>query len=97
MQVWEDVTEIKKTEQTIIQLKDELAQKAKDKYFSLFNAINEGFGIGEVIFDENGNGVDLRWSDLNPQFEKMAGLSREEMLIGKTVRELMPGMELKWF
>ena len=39
----------------------------------------------------------MKWLELNPQYERLTGLSRSEMLSGKTVREIQPSAEDKWF
>ncbi|HEY4650464.1 MAG TPA: PAS domain S-box protein [Pontibacter sp.] len=70
---WEDVTERKKAEQEILLLKDEVAQKATDKYQALFNSIDDGFVILEMIFDDTGKPVDFIYRENNPAFIKHVG------------------------
>ncbi|MDJ1482559.1 PAS domain-containing protein [Cytophagaceae bacterium YF14B1] len=89
-----DITVQKKAEQEMLQLKDTLAQKATDKYLSLFNSIDEGFCIIEVLFDTNQVPFDWRFLEVNPAFEKNNGLHNAA---GKTILELTPDIELKWF
>lgn len=48
----QDVTDWKGAEQQLLYMKDALAKQATDKYLSLFNSIDEGFSIIEVLFDE---------------------------------------------
>ncbi len=62
----------------------------------LFNQIDQGFGILEVIFDREERPVDYRFVDINPAFEKMTGIATDDALSGKTVRELIPNIEQKW-
>jgi hypothetical protein len=50
----QDITERTKAAQQILRLKDAVAQRATDKYLTLFNAIDEGFYQCEIIFDEAG-------------------------------------------
>jgi signal transduction histidine kinase len=60
----------------------------------LFNAIDEGFCIIEVIFDENEGPIDYRFLEINPSFEKQTGLIGAQ---GKRMRELVPEHEEHWF
>ncbi len=62
---------------------------------SLFATMHEGFAYHEIICDEQGAPVDYRYLDINPAFERLTGLKRETT-IGKTVREVIPGIEEEW-
>jgi PAS domain S-box-containing protein len=84
--VFRDITERKEAEQVVLRLKDELAQKATDKYLSIFNSIDEGFHLVEVIFDENNRVVDLAILEENPAAQRIFG----ESFVGKTIRETHP-------
>ena len=86
VQVWEDITEIKQAEQKVIDLKDQLAQHATDKYQALFNSIDEGFCIIEKV--EGDGRVNFRFIEINPAFEKHIGVRD---VVGKTTREAFPG------
>jgi PAS domain S-box-containing protein len=55
----------------------------------------EGFALHEIICDDQGKPVDYRFLDMNPAFEKLTGLNREQAL-GKTVLTIMPGTESFW-
>jgi PAS domain S-box-containing protein len=63
-------------------------------YRMLFNAIDEGFCIIEVIFDENENPIDYRFIETNLSFEKQTGLIDAQ---GKRMRQLAPKHEEHWF
>ncbi len=71
----------------------ELSESEKH-YRMLFNAIDEGFCIIEVIFDENEKPIDYRFLEINPSFEKQTGLIDAQ---GKRMRELAPKHEEHWF
>jgi PAS domain S-box-containing protein len=71
----------------------ELSESEK-RYRALFNAIDEGFCIIEVIFDENEKPIDYRFLEINPSFEKQTGLIGAQ---GKRMRELAPKHEEHWF
>lgn len=83
----ENITSRKNAEQEILRLKDEIAQKATDKYHSVFNSIDEGFCILEMIYDDSGAPIDYRFIEINPAFERQTGLKR---VIGKTGSQVIP-------
>jgi PAS domain S-box-containing protein len=69
-------------------------EKSKEKYRTLFESIDEGFCICEMLFDQKGEPQDYRFLEVNPIFEMMTGLKRAT---GKTARELVPDLEPFWF
>lgn len=69
-------------------------QESEAKYRSLFDSIDQGFCIIEMIFDENNLPVDYRFLEINPSFEKQTGLVRAQ---GKRMRELAAEHENYWF
>ena len=62
-------------------------------YRELFSAIDEGFCLCEMILDSNGEPVDYRFIEVNPQFESMTGLVDAP---GRTAYELVPDLEASW-
>jgi PAS domain S-box-containing protein len=69
-------------------------QRSEESYRLLFDSIDEGFCIIEVIFDENEKPIDYRFLKINPSFEKQTGLIDAQ---GKRMRELAPKHEEHWF
>ena len=51
-----------------------------------------GFAHHEIILDEQDRPVDYRFIEVNPSFEKVTGLKAENV-VGKTVRQVIPGIE----
>ncbi len=88
-----DITAQKKAEEEVIKVKDELAKRATEKYLTLFNSINDGFCILEVIFNDEQNAADCRYMDTNIVFEQITGLENAR---GRTIRELRPDLEPYW-
>ena len=74
-------------------VEDALAQ-SEAKYRSLFESIDEGFCIIEMLFDARDKPVDYRFLEVNAAFERQSGLLGAE---GRTVRELVPGIDEHWF
>ena len=70
----------------------EKLKESEEKYRSLFENMNTGFAYHEVIVDNNNKPIDYKYIEANNQFEKMTGLKISE-LIGKTVTEVLPGIE----
>ncbi len=69
--------------------------QAQEKYKMLFEQMLDGFALHEMIFDHAGTPVDYRFLAMNPAFERMTGLKSCEV-IGKTVFNVLPGIEKKW-
>ena len=92
----QDVTEREQAAQELLRMKDELTQRATDNYVALYNSMDEGFCIVEVLFDAEAaqHPVDYRFLDINPAFEVQTGL---QGALGKTIRELVPAHEQHWF
>lgn len=63
-------------------------------YRNLFDAIDEGFCIIEVLFDGNDVAIDYRFVEVNASFERQTGLVDA---VGKRMREFAPDHEEHWF
>ncbi|MEP0949655.1 PAS domain-containing protein [Leptolyngbya subtilissima] len=68
-------------------------RESEAKYRTLFESIDEGFCIVEVLFDENDTPVDYRILEVNPVFEQQTGLRQA---VGKTARQLVSDPEYFW-
>ncbi len=70
-------------------------RESESRFRSLFDSMHEGFAFHEVICNDDGKVIDYRYLDLNPAFELLTGLKRENT-IGRTVREVIPNIEEYW-
>jgi len=74
---------------------EEALRTSEARYRLLFDSMLDGFALHEIICDEAGQPVDYRFLEINPAFERLTGL-RAADLIGKTVLEVLPGIEPVW-
>jgi two-component system CheB/CheR fusion protein len=79
-----DITQRRKTEEEL--------RSSEDRYRSLFNSIDEGFCLLEMIF-EGTTAVDYQILEVNPAFGKLTGLHD---VVGRRVREFLPQIEKHW-
>ena len=57
----------------------------------LFTNMTDGFGLVEVICNNDGKPYDYRYLEINPAFELYLGVKREQIL-GKTMLEIFPNV-----
>ncbi len=60
-------------------------------YHQLFNGMLDGFSLWEILCDDKRKPCDFRLMDLNPSFEKLAGLGKTK-LTGKRAGEVIHGL-----
>jgi len=63
------------------------------RYRTLFESMDQGFCVIEVLFDEQNVPVDYRFDEMNGMFEQHTGISNA---VGKTALELVPGIDRFW-
>lgn len=79
-----DITQRKHMEQAL--------RESEVRFRSLFENMQSGFALQELILDERGEPEDFRYLEVNHAFEEQTGLTREEV-IGRRVTEAIPGIE----
>ena len=78
--------------EVLFETKEALRQSEKS-YQTLFDSIDEGMCVIDVIFEDN-TPVDYRFIEVNATFEAQTGLHDP---IDKTARELVPDLDESWF
>ncbi|HAZ43440.1 MAG TPA: histidine kinase [Cyanobacteria bacterium UBA11371] len=73
---------------------EEALRESEAKYRSLFESIDDGFALLEVLYDNDDRPIDCRFLEVSPSFESHTGLPQAQ---GKTLRELIPSVESGWF
>lgn len=81
----QDITEQKQAQKEL--------HDSEQRYRALFENMDEGFCVVEMIHDLNGTTVDFRFVTINQAFEKQAGL---QDVLGKTIHQLVPNIEPYW-
>ena len=72
---------------------EEKLYESEEIHRSLFNSIDEGFCIIEMVLDKTKKPIDYRFVAVNPSFEKQSGLVNAQ---GRLASDLMPGLEHYW-
>jgi PAS domain S-box-containing protein len=62
-------------------------KKSEEKYHSLYSSMNEGLALHEIIYNNKKEAVDYIIYDVNPAYEQIIGLNREEV-IGRKASEI---------
>jgi PAS domain S-box-containing protein len=74
---------------------EEALRHSEARFRSLFESMNQGFAVCELVRDETGRPIDYQILDINPAGERLTGITRAEFA-GRRVREVLPGMEMWW-
>ncbi|MGQ9427118.1 PAS domain-containing protein [Gilvimarinus sp. F26214L] len=99
-----DISQRKALEQALEKANEQLEEKVRERtrhlreseqrYRKLFEAIDEGFCIVQVLFDAQQRSVNYRYLETNPAFARHTGL---EHATGATALDVAPDMDRAWF
>ncbi len=91
--LFRNITKQKQTEEALLRAREELAQRAVDKYQSLFRSIDEGFCILQV--EQKDGMADYRILEANERYYLQTGKPPETA--GKSMRSAVPGIDEYWY
>ena len=74
---------------------EQASRASEEKYRTLFNSIDEGFVIAELLFDDEGKPFDLVVLETNASFERL--MRTRTSSVGKRALEIFPAAEASWF
>lgn len=74
-----DITDRKSTENAL--------RDSEERYRAVYNYMNEGLCSHELVYDENGKAVDYRITDVNPMYESLVHILREDA-VGRLATEV---------
>jgi PAS domain S-box-containing protein len=81
-----DITDLKQAEKA--------RRESEIRFRTLFESMDEGYCVVEMIFDEENNPIDYRFLEVNPVFERQTGIKDGR---GRLMREIAPEHEQHWF
>jgi PAS domain S-box-containing protein len=70
----------------------EAIERSEARYRTLFETMDEGFALCEVVRDEQGKAVDVRYVEANPAAQRLTGRD----IVGRTLLEIDPSFERSW-
>ena len=68
-------------------------ENLRDSYRALFESMDEGFCVLDMLYDAQDHPVDFKIVEVNPAFENQSGLRDP---VGKRIRDIVPELEHQW-
>ncbi len=72
---------------------EEALRESEARFRTLFQAMDEGYLLAEVLFDQAGTAVDICFLEANPAAIRMLGTDPR----GRRQREIEPGFDQSWY
>ncbi len=67
-------------------LVEKALQESEEKYRALYTSMNEGVALHKIIYDETGEAEDYLIMDVNPSYEAILGIDREQVIGRKATK-----------
>jgi len=83
----QDITKSKESEKEL--------KESEKEYKNLISKMMNAFASHEIIYNAEGDAIDYKFLQVNPAWEKIVGV-KSEMVVGKTIREIIPGIDDIW-
>ena len=74
-------------------LAENALRESEERYRKLFNSMDEGFCIIDIVFNDQAQAVDCRFLEVNPAFLVQTGMHG---IAGKRLREIAPDHQAGW-
>ena len=78
---------------TVRKLAENAMRESEERYRKLFNSMDEGFCIIDIVFNDQAQAVDCRFLEVNPAFSVQTGMHG---IAGKRLREFAPDHQAGW-
>lgn len=69
-------------------------RQSEARYRLLFESMEDGFCVIQMLFDDQGDATDYRFLEVNPAFVAQTDL---QDVVGKSARQVLPNLEVRWF
>jgi PAS domain S-box-containing protein len=79
---------------TVQKAAEDRLRASEERYHTLFDALDVGVCVIEMIYDDEGKPCDYRFLEVNPAFALRTGLIDA---VGKTMRSFAPAHEQHWY
>lgn len=70
-------------------------RESEERYRSLFETMDQGYSLNELVRDEEGRAIDIRYIEHNPALARLTGVPASEA-IGRLASEVFPGLDRFW-
>ncbi|MDB5891503.1 MAG: luxQ 2 [Polaromonas sp.] len=72
-------------------------QESEERYRTVFEALDDSFCIFEKVAGRPSDAIDFRYLDVNPAFVAQAGSCDASSVVGRTLRQMYPGISEEWY
>ncbi|MGI4862496.1 MAG: PAS domain-containing protein [Janthinobacterium lividum] len=92
---WQDVTAQQLSGNQYQHLAEDALRQSEEKYRTLFETMDQGFAVCELVRDAAGQPTDWYYLELNPAWERQTGLPRATAL-HQLASQVLPSLDRWW-